>query len=111
MQRHRQREKQAPCREPDVGLDPPCREPDVGLDPVSPGSHPGLKVALNRRATRAAPSFSLDGFYQSLLFFFLPPFFSPFFSSSSLSHHLCISYSFIYLKDIIQKSTYSMPDC
>ena len=32
-QRYRQREKQAPCR-----------EPDVGLDPGSPGSHPGLKV-------------------------------------------------------------------
>ena len=36
-QRHRQREKQALCR-----------EPDVGLDPGSPGSHPGLKAALNR---------------------------------------------------------------
>ena len=36
-QRHRQREKQAPCR-----------EPDVGLDPGSPGSRPGMKVALNR---------------------------------------------------------------
>ena len=36
-QRHRQREKQAPCR-----------EPDVGLDPRSPGSGPGLKVTLNR---------------------------------------------------------------
>ena len=35
-QRHRQREKQAPCRE--------C---DVGLDPGSPGSGPGLKPALN----------------------------------------------------------------
>ena len=35
-QRHRQREKQAPCK-----------EPDVGLDPGSPGSHPGLKVELN----------------------------------------------------------------
>ena len=35
-QRHRQREKQAPCR-----------EPDVGLDPRTPGSRPGLKVALN----------------------------------------------------------------
>ena len=33
----RQREKEAPCR-----------EPDVGLDAGSPGSHPGLKVALNR---------------------------------------------------------------
>ena len=32
-QRHRQREKQAPCR-----------EPDVGLDPRSPGSRPGLKA-------------------------------------------------------------------
>ena len=35
-QTHRQREKQAPCR-----------EPDVGLDPGSPGSCPELKVALN----------------------------------------------------------------
>ena len=35
-QRHRQREKQASHR-----------EPDVGLDPGSPGSHPGLKAALN----------------------------------------------------------------
>ena len=39
-QRHRQREKQAPCR-----------EPDMGLDPRSPGSGPGLKAVLNRRAT------------------------------------------------------------
>ena len=31
--RHRQREKQAPCR-----------EPDVGLDPRTPGSHPGPKA-------------------------------------------------------------------
>ena len=42
-QRHRQREKQAPCR-----------EPDVGLDSRSPGSHPGLKSALNHFATGAA---------------------------------------------------------
>ena len=34
--RDRQREKQAPCR-----------EPDVGLDPRSLGSHPGLKAVLN----------------------------------------------------------------
>ena len=26
----------------------PCREPDVGLDPEAPGSHLGLKAALNR---------------------------------------------------------------
>ena len=25
----------------------PCREPEVGLDPGSPGSGPGLKAALN----------------------------------------------------------------
>ena len=36
-QRHRQWEKQAPCR-----------EPDVGLDPRTLGSHPELNVALNR---------------------------------------------------------------
>ena len=35
--RHKQREKQAPHR-----------MPDMGLDPGSPRSHPGLKVALNR---------------------------------------------------------------
>ena len=44
-QRHRKREKQAPCR-----------EPDEGFDPGSPGSHPGLKVALNHWATGAAPN-------------------------------------------------------
>ena len=43
-QKHKQRDKQAPCR-----------EPDVGPDPRSPGSSPGLKVVLNRWATRAAP--------------------------------------------------------
>ena len=32
-QRHRQREKQAPCE-----------EPDVGLDPWTPGSHPEPKA-------------------------------------------------------------------
>ena len=39
-QRHRQREKQTPRR-----------EPDVGVDPGSPGSRPGLQAALNRCAT------------------------------------------------------------
>ena len=33
---YKQREKQAPCR-----------EPDVGLDPGSPGSRTGPKEALN----------------------------------------------------------------
>ena len=36
-ERERQREKEAPCR-----------EPDMGLNPGSPGSCPGVKVALNR---------------------------------------------------------------
>ena len=36
-QNHRQREKQAPWR-----------EPDVGLDPGSPKSRPGPKAVLNR---------------------------------------------------------------
>ena len=44
-QRHRLRERQAPCR-----------EPDVGLDSRSPGSRPGPKVALNCWASRAALS-------------------------------------------------------
>ena len=26
----------------------PCREPDAGLDPGSPRSRPGLKATLNR---------------------------------------------------------------
>ena len=42
-QRHKQKKKQAPCREPDTGLHPGC-----------PRSGPGLKAALNRWATRAA---------------------------------------------------------
>ena len=47
-ERERQRHKQAPCR-----------EPDAGLDPRSPGSHPRPKAALNRWATRAALNFSI----------------------------------------------------
>ena len=42
-QRHRQREKHAPCK-----------EPDMGLDPRSPGSGPGLKAVLKHWATWAA---------------------------------------------------------
>ena len=41
-QRHRQKEKQAPCREPNVGLDPRTRgsrpEPKADAQPLS---HPG----------------------------------------------------------------------
>ena len=32
----------------------PCTEPDVGLDPGSPGPHPRLQSVLNHCATRAA---------------------------------------------------------
>ena len=32
----------------------PCREPDTGLDPGSPGSHHRPKAAPNPWATRAA---------------------------------------------------------
>ena len=45
-QRHRQREKQAPCREPDAGLDPgtpePCPGPKADAKPLS---HPGIPWA------------------------------------------------------------------
>ena len=37
----------------------PLQEPDAGLDPGSPESRPGLKVALNRWAIRAALEASL----------------------------------------------------
>ena len=42
-QRHRQREKQAPCREPDTGLDPdtPGSRPELKAD-TQPLSHPGV---------------------------------------------------------------------
>ena len=41
--RHRQREKQTPCREPDVGLDPrtPGSRPEPKVD-AQPLSHPGI---------------------------------------------------------------------
>ena len=42
-QRHRQREKQAPCKDPNVGLDPetPGLRPGLKAD-TQPLSHPGL---------------------------------------------------------------------
>ena len=43
-QRHRQREKQAPCR-----------EPDVGLDPASPGSCPGPKAGAKLLSHPGSP--------------------------------------------------------
>ena len=46
-QRHRQRKKQAPCREPDVGLDPGTpgsrRRPKAGAKPLN---HPGIPKSI-----------------------------------------------------------------
>ena len=42
-----QREKQAPCR-----------EPDVGLDPQTSGSHPELKADVQPLSHSGAPTFS-----------------------------------------------------
>ena len=41
-ERHREAETQE-----EGEAEAPCREPDAGLDPGSPGSRPGLKAALN----------------------------------------------------------------
>ena len=46
-QRHRQREEQAPCREPDMGLNP--RSPESHTGPktgAKPLSHPGCPAVL-----------------------------------------------------------------
>ena len=46
-QRHRQREKQAPCREPNAGLDPRTLgsrpEPKAAPQPLSPPAVPWLE--------------------------------------------------------------------
>ena len=52
QQTEREREREAKTQaEGESGL---FREPDAGLDPRFPGSHPGLKAALNHWATGAA---------------------------------------------------------
>ena len=43
-QRHRQKEKQAPCREPDVGLDPGSRDHALGWRQTQLLSHPGVPL-------------------------------------------------------------------
>ena len=49
-QKYRQSEKQAPCREPDVGLHPgtpgSCPGPKAGAKPLS---HPGIPVFLHSK--------------------------------------------------------------
>ena len=44
--RDREREREAETQA--EGKAGSIREPDMGLNPRSPGSHPGLKMALNR---------------------------------------------------------------
>ena len=46
-ERERERQRQRREAETQAEGEAPCREPDVGFDPRSPGSHPGLKEALN----------------------------------------------------------------
>ena len=45
-ERHRQTEKQAPCR-----------DPNVGLDPGTPGSHPELKADAQLLSHPGVPNF------------------------------------------------------
>ena len=46
-QRHREREKQAPCREPNVGLDPGTTGSRPGLKAgAKPLSHPGIPLFI-----------------------------------------------------------------
>ena len=51
MQEHRQREKQTPCREPNVGLDPgtlgSCPEPKADAQPLS-HPHAPLEFIINK---------------------------------------------------------------
>ena len=49
-QRHRQREKQAPCR-----------EPDAGLDPRTPGLHSGPKADAQPLSPPGVPGTALKG--------------------------------------------------
>ena len=42
---HREREREAETQAEEKQA--PCREPDVELNPRSPGSHPRLKAELN----------------------------------------------------------------
>ena len=55
-QRHRRRDKQAPCREPDVGLDPktPGSRPEPKAD-THPLSHPGDPNSLTLKPAVIIP--------------------------------------------------------
>ena len=55
-ERQRDREAETQAEEKQA----PCRETDVGLDPGSPGSCPGPKAMLNRRAIQAATEIAFN---------------------------------------------------
>ena len=55
-ERDRRREKQAPCW-----------EPDVGLDPGSPGSHPGPKAGAKPQRHPGIPNFFFKDFIYLLV--------------------------------------------
>ena len=63
-QGHRQRERQAACREPDVGLDPrapgSCPGPKAGAKPLShPGILMGLYSNVRRQTLISEPGYTL----------------------------------------------------
>ena len=58
IQRERKREREAETQAEEKQAS--CREPDVGLDPGSPGSRPGLQAALNHCTTWAAPLWQIS---------------------------------------------------
>ena len=60
-QRPRQREKQAPCGEPEVGLDPrtPGSRPGPKAD-AQPLSHPGVPISRIKHLSCNLPGFSLE---------------------------------------------------
>ena len=45
-EKYREREREAETQA--EGKQAPCKEPDAGLDPKTPGSHPGPRQAPNR---------------------------------------------------------------
>ena len=59
-QRPRQREKQASCR-----------EPNMGLDPGSPGSHPWAEGGAKPLSHLGCPSFFFFFFFLKILFIYL----------------------------------------
>ena len=65
-QRHRQKEKQALCREPDVGLDPgtmgSCLEPKADTQLLS---HQASHVCFNHRINQMCPSALSDDILEN----------------------------------------------